>query len=48
MRASLSGGTALKKLAIDPKTVIGWGRNTQQVLLLRQESPGLITVDTVE
>lgn len=43
-----AAGTELKKLAVDPKTVIGWGRNTQQLLLLRQESPGQISVDGVE
>jgi WD40 repeat protein len=43
-----TAGRELKKLAVDPKTVIGWGKNAQQLLLLRQQSPGLITVDTVE
>jgi WD40 repeat protein len=43
-----TAGTELKKLAVDPKTVIGWGKNAEQLLLLRQQSPGLISVDAVE
>jgi WD40 repeat protein len=38
----------LKQLAVDPKTVIGLGRNASQLLIVRQEAPGQISVDSVE
>jgi WD40 repeat protein len=43
-----TSGTQLKKLPVDPKTVIGFGRNAKQLLLVRQDSPGQIVVDSVE
>lgn len=43
-----TAGTELKKLPIDPKKVVGLGRNSNQLLLVRQDAPGKISVDSVE
>jgi WD40 repeat protein len=43
-----TSGRELKKLAVDPRTVIGFGRSTVQPLLVRQEASGKISVDSVE
>jgi WD40 repeat protein len=38
----------MKKLAVEPKTVIGFGKNTAQLVLVQQETPGKISVNGVE
>jgi hypothetical protein len=38
----------LKKVAVDPETVIGLGRDTSKLLVVRQETAGQIRVDSVE
>jgi WD40 repeat protein len=38
----------LKNLAIDAKTVIGFGKGEKNLLLVRQEAPGKISVESVE
>jgi WD40 repeat protein len=43
-----TSGGELKKLAVNPQTVIGFGRSTTQTLLLKQEAPGKISIDSVE
>jgi WD40 repeat protein len=43
-----TSGGELKKLAVDPQTVIGFGRSTAQPLLVRQVAPRKISVDSVE
>lgn len=38
----------LRKLPVDPKTVIGLGRDASHLLIVRQEAPGQISVDSLE
>ena len=38
----------INRLPVDPKTVLGFGKGDAGFLLLRQESPGKISVDRVE
>lgn len=40
--------TTMKKLAVEPKTVLGFGKGDKGLLLVRQETPGKISVDRVE
>jgi WD40 repeat protein len=40
--------TELKRLSIDPKTVIGMGSDAKGLLLVRQESPAKLSVERVE
>jgi WD40 repeat protein len=40
--------TELKQLAVDPKTVIGMGSDAKGLLLVRHESPAVLSVDRVE
>lgn len=43
-----TAGAELKKLAVDPKTVIGLGRDPSHLLVVRQDTPGQISVDILE
>lgn len=41
-------GGELKNLPLDAKTLLGIGRNDKSLLLIRQESPGKVVVESVE
>jgi WD40 repeat protein len=41
-------GAELKNLAVDAKTLLGFGKGEKNLLLVRQEAPGKISVESVE
>jgi WD40 repeat protein len=43
-----TGSEQLKKLAVGPKTVLGFGKGEKGLLLVRQDTPDKISVESVE
>jgi hypothetical protein len=41
-------GGELKNLAVDAKTLLGFGKGEKSLLLVRQDGPGKISVESVE
>jgi len=43
-----TGSEQLKKLSVGPKTVLGFGKGEKGLLLVRQDTPDKISVESVE